>query len=306
MSVKTTYPIEHNIVVNTDRETILLEGGQWKKAFDGIRAGFFIVEKEGDGRAKIVGSYGGGVRESMGEITPLESEVLVDIEAPFDATSLDAGEWDLEVPNVDTRLVQYLPSSFQNHEWLQWLLDNAENSLIKEILDASNRLKLRQPEDLDDETLSLLLANLGSFIDTSSWTRDEKIRLAQEISRFYEMSGTQGYLAFLSYVRNVVLNPSVLWTEDHQTFYEEGDIPEDDDRGDYYLTNRIRLTYDFENLMVLNLDADDIEALFYKIAPIHDVLDSFTTVSRAVLQGNERIVESKQLIMSAHFVGEGG
>ena len=306
--------VESGISIDSMTGRVALLEGTWQD-FDGIRVGFNIVEVDGSGKIKGIAR--------ITNIDDIFSTVIpVVIVAPFTSESLSNEEWRFEVPDFHVSR-NHLPSVFSESDasdktWIVQFMEHAEDLLLKEINDASNRLELRNPDTSGDSEyfvedgggttqLELLLETLGSFIPPSKLSREEKVRLAKDLGYFYEISGTKGYLFFLSYIFNVPLRPERLWTKDYKTFITEEVKDDQADIGNYYLTNRIRILHDFENSPgAVTIDSDDVEELFYRTAPVQDILDRFAILSKASLERDERIVEIKEALMSAHYVGEGG
>lgn len=191
----------------------------------------------------------------------------------------ELSEWALRVPFFSqVENPNYLPRAIRERPLIPDLVTAFREGTLDEVWDSASRLeRLRQPGTVDDEYLDALLSTLGNFMDVTDWSPEDKRRLATELAFFHQTSGTEHYLQFISYIRNLVLRAKVQYTTDYDTADPNSFVDEDDpivtSESGHYRTNRIRLTYDFERFADSeSFDSGVLRRLFYRAAPIHDVI----------------------------------
>jgi hypothetical protein len=119
---------------------------------------------------------------------------------------------------------------------------------------------------------------------TTNPSGDARRRLIQGLAEFWSEKGNPSFVDFIGFILNVEFTLVPLWTKDFITFVPLAQVPDELNTlnftqyvtGHYYPTSYVGLSYDgFTYLKVpfADIDPTDIATLFYKIAPIHLVLD---------------------------------
>ncbi len=125
----------------------------------------------------------------------------------------------------------------------------------------------------DRETVQRVCTMMGFTypnVDDKLFSAEDYLRIAQNISAYYQEQGTDSFLAFFSYCLNYVFTLVPQWTQDYETFYDEGDpaigLPVWQG-GTWYPTSHVSFS-----LEVGRIPPDQFEPFFRHIAPIHLVL----------------------------------
>jgi hypothetical protein len=114
-------------------------------------------------------------------------------------------------------------------------------------------------------------------------------RLVQGLGEFRTEKGTPSFIDFIGYFLNIELTMVPLWTLDFKTFVPLSQVPDELNTlnyatyvpGQYYPTSYVGLTYDgfaVYELPYADVNPTDIQTLFYKLAPIHLVLDWIASI----------------------------
>ena len=255
----------------------------------------------------LTGGEGNGAEADASIVEAVEADdqdgILADhywIRRPGRFT-LDRSEWTIEVPDSPS-FFSHMPLTYrQDGGWIEDFWNTVTKQMLDELWDATERTRTpRVAETLDDTNLDRLLTGLGSFVDLSGFDRASKIRFANELRNFYEISGTGSYLSFLSFVRNIILASEKLWTRDYETFITKEQFEALGDKTGYYPTNQVKMSYDLEKFSDFAFDTDDVKRLFYGVAPVQDVLHSITAESEVSTPGSQL----RQAIETAFFYGE--
>ena len=135
--------------------------------------------------------------------------------------------------------------------------------------------RIRNPDGLDRPYLIGNVRHLG-FDYRSDTIPDEMYRLLMKMFALYlPENGTVTFVDFLGFIKNTRFDIERLWTKDYKNFAELYQVPDNDrisanNRG-FYPTSHVRLYYDAEDYPIN--EYADVYPLFYKIAPIHLVLE---------------------------------
>lgn len=134
---------------------------------------------------------------------------------------------------------------------------------------------IREPEGLERTFLIANLRQLGFDYQSDFIGDDDYRRLLHMWSLYLPENGTEQFVNFLGYIKNTRFEIQQLWTKDYQSFIEPYMIPDGGKitqvNTGFWPSSHIRLYYDIEKFPIE--DFSDIYPLFYKIAPIHLVLE---------------------------------
>lgn len=160
-------------------------------------------------------------------------------------------------------------------------LADAMSNIIYERVE-ENRIALslaREPENIARTFKALSVKMLGLDYHSSVLTDDDYDRLLKFISIYNPEKGTKEFISFLGFIKNAKLDIIPLFTENYLDFklgvprnwYRVYDPDhKDDPKATYYATTHVGLVYD--ELITATIDTDELQRLFYKMAPINLVL----------------------------------
>ena len=228
-----------------------------------LRASYRIKEQGGAGELVLL-SVLNRDRILVDEITPLtrSGEQVLPVGGTFVTRyNLDSSSLQILPPLVKT-LGDYLPAEYQSAELMPKLLQFYEEEILDVVNNLADKLlDLRHFSAVEDQYLKALVSYLGLDLDLEL-SSEELRKLLLELLYFYRISGTQDYSAFIGYITNSLLRMENMYTADYSSF---STTPAEGS----YLTNRVQITYDPSRF---NTSTRSITKFFYKIAPIHDVL----------------------------------
>jgi len=125
---------------------------------------------------------------------------------------------------------------------------------------------------MDRQYLEAAKEQIGGFFDTVMFNREAKRHLLLELPNFYTYNVTESYILFLSFLLQVVMKITWLWTNDYKNF-----IPNDGTLDDtYYPTNHVSLSYD--QTLFPPPDLQRLTSLFYDLSPAPFVLQYLYTI----------------------------
>lgn len=132
------------------------------------------------------------------------------------------------------------------------------------------------------------------FSDTLS--DDDYARINRYIERYWPESGTENFVRFIGFVKNMYLDIDQLWSKentvaDEYPFLEPYSVNDGVPvwvGGDYYPTSHVQLRYDAV-LNGSNIDYIDLFYLFYYLAPIHLVLERIVGEITATVNINRAV-----------------
>lgn len=134
---------------------------------------------------------------------------------------------------------------------------------------------IREPEGLERQYLVANLRQLGFDYQSALLTDDDYRRLMHMWSLYLPENGTKEFVNFLGYIKRTRFEIQQLWTKDYKSFIESYAVPDGqkitETNTGYYPSSHVRLYYDAEMFPIR--DFSDVYPLFYKIAPIHLVLE---------------------------------
>lgn len=119
----------------------------------------------------------------------------------------------------------------------------------------------------------------GFEIVSEEFNDEDFSRIVASISDYYQYGGTDVYANLIGYIKNARFNLTKLWAEYDNTtttIKNLNPMPLGDpiwDGGEWYPTNHVWFEYDLE--VVGELPDAQLKELFFKVAPIFVVLDSF-------------------------------
>ena len=186
-----------------------------------------------------------------------------------------------------------LTPTFTDLEIWKDLMEVVEEVFDDKINNPITQLRcLRDPDlcppgvTIDREQLIAANNLLGQFYPDSSLFSDEVYRrfLANSPAYFSE-KGTEFFIDFIAFNIGSVITLTPLWTEDYDTFVEEGDSSIGttvDQGGTWYKTTHVQLEYDgflTADSLVSGAEVQGtVFSLFRAIAPINLVLHRFVTL----------------------------
>ena len=114
-------------------------------------------------------------------------------------------------------------------------------------------------------------------------------RIAKYVGQYWPMGGTEQFVAFISFIKNIRLEMIQLWSDtsgfdvsDEYPWLEEfqNTMTPIWKGGINYPTSHVELRYDYDET---NVDLNEIEELFYRLAPINLVLQRVVSVIRGTV-----------------------
>ena len=250
-----------------------------------------IVGEDGE----LLGDSGGLAVVESDSIQFIQQRLKVSFQRHFTRDVIPSGQWEIGVPLFDAfNNPNFLPENIRRTEIIPQFLETWREVFLDEFVDALDRLqRFNDINTVDPEYLDDLLHKLGNFLDITNDDETLKRRLAAELGHFHAVSGTSGYIDFIGFVLNLVLRGTVLWTNDYQNFAER------QVDSTYYKTNRVRVAYDFERFGSIATDVERFSKIFYRTAPIHDVMHELVGQAFSERSGNKVSLT----VSSAHFSG---
>lgn len=112
---------------------------------------------------------------------------------------------------------------------------------------------------------------LGLSLDTDALSHDRERILCCELPSFWEASGSKRFLKLMELVTGIEFSCEPLWTKDYISFVPKEEIPANE-ADLYYPTSHVYLSYSIEASPLSFLSKDDVNDLFYSLAPIELVL----------------------------------
>lgn len=159
--------------------------------------------------------------------------------------------------------------------WQQFADTISEISDVHVVHPRRRLQNIREPEGLERQYLVANLRQLGFDYQSALLTDDDYRRLMHMWSLYLPENGTKEFVNFLGYIKRTRFQIEQLWTKDYKNFLEPYAVPEGQKITEintgYYPSSHVRLYYDAEQFPIQ--DFSDVYPLFYKIAPIHLVLE---------------------------------
>lgn len=185
----------------------------------------------------------------------------------------------------------------------------------------------RDPENLSRVLKIVALKMLGLDWRSDKLSDDDYDRVLEAVTLYQQNHGPQDFVSFMGYALGVPLEMMKLWTRDfaHLTLgpnWGEGVVYGTpggsgmDKEGPWYPTSHVAILYDEFAANVDKIDEDALRDLFYRMAPIHLVLEfiaaeltaRFTLfVSTKIFESSEDTVIARSdprmnlYLMEAHF-----
>jgi hypothetical protein len=253
MSLKTDYatPVALYFSQASPGEAIAtLDTGDWS-SISGLRAGYRIFISD----THFV---------DIIEDPRLQSaDIKVNILDTLPGVSILSGDWQVYVPSTRS-VVEYLPRHVKNTLILPEYFDTFQQQFLDELHDSAMRLRnLRRWDVMDQEYLDVFLQTMGMFFKSEAFDVETKRRFVKELPKFLEISGTQFFSNYLSFVAGADFTPYPLWSNDYSNFIKREEIPGGDETG-WYPTNHVQL--DFSALAYGTLDPNLVIKIFYVLA----------------------------------------
>lgn len=155
-------------------------------------------------------------------------------------------------------------------------LANSLNTVYKKNVDYPRDLLRKIRDERDNERIHIIKGTkqLGFDYRSDDFSDEEFRRLMLFLGLYYEQKGSVAFSRFLGYIKNSIFKIDQLWTEDYLTFVKKSSVSTEDyliKGGTFYPTSHVSLSYDSSKFPI---DDSDVFSLFYKIAPIHLVLEA--------------------------------
>lgn len=207
--------------------------------------------------------------------------------------SVGSGFWFFR-PRDALQLKKKSPQTLQINaaKFFDELVTILEASVTDEVDDSARRLEVirdlgRADEELHDRMLRLL-GFVGDEISLAELPAPFRVRILEEVTRYYEISGAEDFINFMGFILNSNISIERLYTPRrgslrYQEFYTRGQRINgeivDDTNLNFFPTSRDHMTYVLGQA-VSNLEEEEIRSIFYNLAPINIVLHSISGSNR--------------------------
>lgn len=220
----------------------------------------------------------------VGDVLP---EIWYD---PADPTDYPLDESGNPVPLVPkTKLANAKIKAIEQFASNHGEADTTDYIIVEFVIADGRTLEWKMPIDVGvHQEKSILIANasmLGFDFMAKGLSPDDYRRLYDFVSQYWPEGGTENFVRFMAFVKDIRLSLEPLWSVDDDTDTFPFLEPKRPDfipawkGGDHYQTSHVELRYyprDIENINDLSME--ELKDLFYYMAPIHLVLERIVGV----------------------------
>lgn len=168
-----------------------------------------------------------------------------------------------------TRMLSF--SLMNNPAW-EHLAKSVSTVLNREIVSPRTQLaNIRDTSFLDRDLAIKNARQLGGQYFSDKLEDDDIERLSRYASLYYPGKGSTEFYNFLAFFKNFRADLYALWTENYLDFFIDPRGVEIERGGDWFPSSHVEIRYDLRHYP--NPLLFDMKELFYRLAPIHLVLE---------------------------------